>query len=139
MDIDKLEAGREMDALIAEKVFGWRKVKGPKTDYNGPCESFDVLIPPSIDDPFPFYPPKGAVPPYYFCRKWSTDIALAFEVVEALKQQETWLTLTYLLEYFPGEKTDRWVWQAKFRGAKHGIGYANEIPLAITSAALKAV
>ena len=26
MDIDKLEAGREMDALIAEKVFGWRKV-----------------------------------------------------------------------------------------------------------------
>lgn len=55
MDINKLEAGREMDALIAEKVFGWRKVKGPKTDYNGPCESFDVLIPPSIDDPFPFY------------------------------------------------------------------------------------
>lgn len=85
-----MEPGRKLDAWVAEKVFKWRNVHGPKTDYDGPCESFDVLVPPTIDDPFPLYPPRGAIKPWYFCRKWSTDISAAWEVVEKLKEIDMW-------------------------------------------------
>ena len=84
MRIEELPAGREMDALIAEHIFKWRKMRGPKTDYDGPCESFDVLIPPDIEDPFPLYSFRGSIKPWYFCSKWSTQLAAAWEVVETL-------------------------------------------------------
>lgn len=76
-----LKPGREMDALIAEHVLKWRKVPGPKTDYDGPCESFDVLVPPNIKDPFPMYLPRGAVLPYWFCHEWSTGLENTFNLV----------------------------------------------------------
>lgn len=77
-----LKPGREMDALIAEHIFHWRKVPGPKTDYDGPCESFDVLVPPDIKDPFPLYPPKGAIKPYWFCHPWSTNFDATLDLVQ---------------------------------------------------------
>jgi hypothetical protein len=81
-----MAAGRELDSLVAEKVFGWRRIKGPKFDYDGPVESNDVLIPPTIideDEAFRMMPPKGAIPFFYFVhRGYSTDIAAAWEVVE---------------------------------------------------------
>lgn len=80
-----MKPGREFDALVGEHVFGWRKVPGPTTDYDGPCESFDVLVPPDIDDPFPLYPPRGVIKPWWFCHKWSTNISLVWEVVEETK------------------------------------------------------
>lgn len=76
-----LKPGREMDALIAEHVLKWRKVPGPKTDYDGPCESFDVLVPPTLEDPFPLYPPKGSILPDWFCYEWSTELDDAFGLV----------------------------------------------------------
>jgi hypothetical protein len=76
-----LKPGREMDALIAEHVFKWRKIPGPRTDYDGPCESFEVLVPPDIDNPFPLYPPRGAIKPWWFCHKWSIELEDAFEIV----------------------------------------------------------
>ena len=77
-----LKPGREMDALIAEHVFRWRKVPGPKTDCDGPCESFDVLVPPGVQDPLPLYPPRGAIKPYWFCKQWSTDLNDSWSVRE---------------------------------------------------------
>ena len=94
-EILSMKPGRELDELVAEKVFKWRKVHGPKTDYDGPCESFDVLIPPTIDDPFPLYPPKGAIKPWWFCRNWSTDISTAFEVWEHDRSEDWRMTLLY--------------------------------------------
>jgi len=76
--------GRELNVLVAEHIFEWRKVPGPGTDYDGPCETFDVFVPPTIDDPFPLYPPRGAIKPWYFCRNWSTDISEAMEVRERI-------------------------------------------------------
>ena len=80
--ISDLKPGREMDALIGEHVFKWRKEPGPKSDYDGPCESFDVLVPPTVNDPFRFCPPRGAIPPYLFCHSWSTSLEDAFTLVK---------------------------------------------------------
>lgn len=79
-EILAMEPGRELDALIAEYVFGWRKIPGPKTDYDGPCELFNVLVPPTIDNPFPLYPPRGAIKLWYFCHNWSTELSAAMEL-----------------------------------------------------------
>lgn len=92
MDIREMKPGRELDALVAEHVFKWRKVPGPKTDYDGPCESFDVLVPPTIGDPFLLYPPRGTIRPWWFCKEWSTDIFAALEILEKLKQTH-WVTI----------------------------------------------
>ncbi|SYX87669.1 hypothetical protein [Paenibacillus alvei] len=27
--------GRELDAIVCELIYGWRRIKGPKTDYEG--------------------------------------------------------------------------------------------------------
>jgi len=86
-EILAMKPGRELDKLVAEKVFNWRKVPGPKTDYDGPCESFDVLVPPTIADPFPLYPPKGVIKPWYFCEYWSTDNTAAWGIVERFKSK----------------------------------------------------
>lgn len=87
-EILAMKPGRELDKLVAEKVFNWRKVPGPKTDYDGPCESFDVLVPPTIADPFPLYPPKGVIKPWYFCEYWSTDITAAWKVEQEIKNRK---------------------------------------------------
>jgi hypothetical protein len=80
--------GKELDALIAEHIFGWRRIKGPKFDYDGPCESNDVLVPPTItsaEEAFRYMPPKGVIPFTYFVnRGWSKDISAAWEVVTHL-------------------------------------------------------
>ncbi|MDA8224264.1 MAG: hypothetical protein M0Z35_21720, partial [Desulfitobacterium hafniense] len=34
---------------------------------------------------FPLYPPRGAIRPWWFCHKWSTEISDAWEVVEKMK------------------------------------------------------
>lgn len=81
-EILAIKPGKELNAMVAEHVFGWRKVPGPTTDYDGPCESFDVLVPPTIDDPFPLYPPRGAIKPWYFCSNWSTGLTAAWELRE---------------------------------------------------------
>lgn len=80
------EPGEELDALIAEHIFGWRSIKGPKFDYDGLCESNDVIVPPTItsaEEAFRYMQPKGEIPFAYFVnRGWSTDISSAWEVVE---------------------------------------------------------
>lgn len=91
MRIDEMPAGREIDALIAEKVMGWRYKEGPKFDYSGPCEWNMILLPPTIsDDEYIHwnFPPKGVISKTFFLDKhYSADIAAAWEVVKELKKQ----------------------------------------------------
>lgn len=70
-----MNAGRELDALIAQHVFGWARKSDTPGDWLGPppedprhvwCGEWD-------ENGLPNYLPK-----------WSTDIATAWEVVEKL-------------------------------------------------------
>ena len=117
MNIDKLEAGHELDRLIAEKVMGWRKVFDEDqgdgmwilwVQQDGQ-EIYDQQLP-----------------------KFSADIAAAWEVVEKLSQGESMVTV----------RTDRtalrWICIAETSTRTFS---ANEstAPLAICRAALKVV
>jgi hypothetical protein len=66
MDMDKMGAGPKLDALIAGKVMGWRNAAGAW-----------------IDDIIPWATPGGYRRKTEFCP--STDIAVAWEVVDKLK------------------------------------------------------
>lgn len=143
----EMTAGREMDVLIAEHVLKWRKMHGPKADYDGPCESYDVLIPPGVSDPFPFYPSRGSIKPWFFCRKWSTDIANAWEVVERMpipfKLEKCW---EKAYQIGPEGWSACWCTDADCEGCNENSrctngddAWAETAPLAICRAALKAM
>ncbi len=65
--IEAMEAGRELDALIAEKVMGWENNKDGPTYYGHRHEQIWAM---------------NEVP-VYDCPAYSTDIAAAWEVVSA--------------------------------------------------------
>ena len=83
-----MEAGPEMDRLIAEKVMGWRRMIGPGYDYDGPRNPDEIAVPPWIsDDEFKRFrfPPRGPIKFGYFgIPLYSTSISDAWEVVDAL-------------------------------------------------------
>lgn len=123
MRVDEMPAGREMNALIAEKAMGWTVFYG---EYKG-YELFD-------DEVAQGYPPKeeaDGVPfeiPYY-----STDIAAAWEVVNRMKNY-----------FFVCGRTDEGRWEAIFYPVNSGVGKLSEAhgdtaPSAICRAALKAM
>lgn len=119
MDIDKLEAGPELDSLIATTVLGW-KLSEPSDDERGPAwlnaegrvMGFQPDGRPPFDWDMPYFHP-------------STEISSAWEVVEHLKlslipTNTGWIVSQHHL----------------FEGP---IGEAPDAPLAICRAALKAV
>ncbi|MNW53185.1 hypothetical protein D3C74_307370 [compost metagenome] len=84
-----MESGVDLDAMIAEFVFGWTRITGPTHDYHGPVEHGDVLIPPnaSTDEALRMMPPKGTIPFTYFVnRHWSKSISAAWGVEEKIKK-----------------------------------------------------
>ncbi|HBC94360.1 MAG TPA: hypothetical protein DCZ10_16040 [Pelotomaculum sp.] len=102
MDIDTMQAGRELNLLIAEKIFGWH---WEEVDDISKCyvpSDKKMLCPPGKN-----WDSLGWHVPLY-----STDITAAFEVVEKLKQQEIWLTM----EYARQPESKGMVWTAHFRG-----------------------
>ncbi len=108
-----MQAGREMDVLIAEKVMGWKR--------------FDHVIqsgwfPPGLEPMANIY---GHEIPRY-----STDIAAAWEVVE-----KTRLLDTYTL----GEHDGKWAVLSLTYSDLEPFALADTAPLAICLAALKAV
>ncbi len=70
-----IPAGRELDAMVAEYVLGYRRVMSPPYNYDGPCPSEPVLIPPEISerDAWVCLPSRGVPPLWFFVDKWSTD------------------------------------------------------------------
>lgn len=124
-EIMAMEPGPEIEMLIAEHVLKWRKVAGPKTDYDGPCEQYDVLVPPSVDNPFSVYPPRGSIKPWYFCMQWSRNFREAWEVFEKI-------TDGGIVRRMPDGK-----YYCSFAGGE--LISAETAPLAICKAALLAV
>lgn len=117
MRVDEMPAGREMDALIAEKVMGYT-LSGLSLPAYPKYKLFDIE-----SGEFSGYVKE--VPHY------STDIAAAWEVVEKMKN--------YL---FVCGRTDDGIWEAYFFPVNSGIGKLSEAhgdtaPSAICRAALK--
>ena len=127
-EIQNMSAGREMDALIAEKIFGW--------SWNG-----NFLLPPS-DHPASVN---------HWCAEWdddgrphwlpnySTDLTTAWEVVEKIGE---WRGFEFLMRrYCMSEKQ----WQAGwfedgYDGYETRVSAESELPaLSICRAALLAV
>lgn len=112
MDYSTMEAGREMDALIAVKIFGYIE-----------------LPPPAM--PRLQKPGKYGVEMLFHVNHYSTDIKAAWEVVEKLEQSMGWAfnRLTpheYLFEFF-NDSMER------------AMAISDSAPLAICRAALMAV
>lgn len=123
--MSELKAGRELDALIAEKVMGWKR--GPKRQY---IEGENWLLP---DGASPHYR-EGAVGGLKaIIPSFSTDIAAAFEVFEKLAEQFADVGVHALSRGF---------WEAEIYDeskAEWIRASARTAPLAICLAALKAV
>lgn len=108
-----MKPGRELDALVAEKVMGWRWF----TDEFNPRP---VLVPPGM-------PRQSALPSF------STDIAAAWEVVERLRGMEPELSWNdearcWIVGFWKGPSAPSTI---------HGS--SDSAPNAICLAALKAV
>ena len=124
-----MKAGRELDALIAEKVMGWAATHEDELyiwfndGVPGPPKRFCSDIDYYRENPF-FWSP-------------STQIADAWLVVEKLREMGAWISL--------GAKDGAFNWD--FRGIireeqddeRRFIAHAATAPLAICLAALKAV
>lgn len=111
-----LDAGRQLDALVAEKVLKFKLDYEFADIYNGP------LVPGLRDQ----YDEMGILPHY------STDIAAAWEVVERMRSGGWRLELRDWVTY----------WSARFNSDPDSQGrFAKEedVPHAICLAALKAV
>ena len=139
--IDQMEAGREMDDLINEKVMGNRKQYGCFIDdgYADDCvtDICDCVIAESLHEEKEKFPDK--------CQYWrevdplpySTDIASAWEVVEKATDYEGFSS-DFALDGTPNYHT----WKLWFGTRGHcteGKGSANTVALAICRAGLKAV
>ena len=130
-EIMALEAGRELDALVAEKVMGWKWDKGNSLQHLllGPDGAIGaVIFHDGIADD------DGIVQPLD-CPHYSTDIAAAWEVVEKLRRANDG---EYLFTI-----NDAGMWYAKFLD-EHGepvsrSGFCDTAPLAICRAGLLAV
>ncbi len=125
INIDKLEAGPELDALVAEKVFGkkvhwrndkWPFIKRPSTNWEF-LGSILGCLPPECPPRLP---------------RFSEDIAAAWEVVEKLLQMGMPVDLS---------SSEKGVHKAKVwtNSTILTVPWQETAPLAICRAALKAV
>jgi hypothetical protein len=80
-----LPAGRELDALVAERVLGWHRVPQPK-DYDGNYGGEPVLVPPGMQTIEQHtgssyaLPPRGCLHLAYFTPQVSTDLIAAWRL-----------------------------------------------------------
>lgn len=118
-----MEAGRELDALIAEKVMGLQP--WPVQEFSE--RVFRAALVPQGHDPLPCS-----------CPKYSSDIAAAWDVVERLrdfKHPEDEHAGFTVWQYWKGGYAAGWSWHE----AEYGVELADTAPHAICLAALKAV
>lgn len=118
-DVLKMEAGREMDALIAEKVIGWTRKYVSEHDtqvWDSPNESVYL---------------ENAIPHY------STDISAAWEVVEKMLEFEK--DVAGHDQVIITRTDDCLKWYIEFRKPSWEYAEAEALPLAICRAALLAL
>ena len=120
-----LPAGRELDALVAEKVMGWTFQTFPE----GACPEVRHW---HRTSPIPEErSPEWAASFIGACPRFSTDLAAAWTVVEKLRGCDQWPEIG---------ATGR-SWYCEFEGEPGVIveGFGDTAPLAICRAALEAV
>lgn len=117
-----MNASRELDKLIAEKIMGWTELEFKNPQYAGSVELYGAK-PGERASPYTGAKAKYVVP------KYSTDISAAWEVVEKLKWAEPEISWS----------DEQHCWHAMFRkGRSSGVSSgADTAPLAICLAALK--
>lgn len=130
LDTKPLVAGRELDALVAEKVMG--AVWTPTPSDMVFDEDYWLEIPgkPGV---FAYRYRDGRVKPKAGCPPYSTDMASAWEVVEKMEQRGHGFALA---------DSQGPPWEATFDNLSSMLSYietADTAPLAICLAALKAV
>jgi len=151
MDIDEMNAGRELDALVAERVMGWARSGG--NDHTSPAHKVRTIIEDGErwEEAYLDYDSKGphdrltdpeghdiylcgcrereGLLPYY-----STDIETAWEVAAEMGRRGLWLTLQS--DWHFGQ------FNAVLRRGKDYVAQSDMVdtaPLAICLAALRAV
>lgn len=117
IDVDTLEE-RELDALVAERVMGWSKVRHNDVAWYGqaPGDKWSTTDIPN----------------------YSTDIAAAVEVMKAMHDKGYWSHCGYSgkPEYWPSVNGIK-LWWATFHGHNNeATEWADTMPLAICKAAL---
>lgn len=117
----ELTAGRELDALIAEKVMGW------KLDYEF-ADSIGAPTVPALRDQ---YDEWGMLP------EFSTDISAAWQVVKRLADSGFNVTISRVLDW--RDKYECYLVKENWRDDERICKGADTAPLAICLAALKAV
>ena len=133
-EIRGMEAGRRLDALIAEKLMGWHWVNSPP-DIDGNYEGIPILIPPNLtlNDLEPVLPKRGPVG-HVGIPRFSTDIGSAWQLVERLATMEGPVSIAWGIYGSEGNKAS----VVTMYGPGPGV-VAPTAPLAICRAALLAV
>lgn len=143
MDIDKLEAGKELDALVAEimepKPLQTKTYRQLEQEDAGNYTCWEIFSPGGwwkigIDwCEVEKNEEQNKVPDWIPAKEPSTDIAAAWEVVEELRNKAEYMNL----EYYSGKYCFAIHYTPHSDDRHQGI--AETAPLAICKAALKAV
>jgi hypothetical protein len=124
VDGAELEAGRELDALVAERVMGWVLTLSPRSIAEADDEEWWSM-------------PSGLVRHVDYWRP-STDIAAAWEVVEKLRDLGFFLDISVAVDRFDVDmRADRMPSDWWLREGP--LAEATTAPLAICRAALQAI
>lgn len=130
--IDKLEAGRETDALVAKKAMGWTRAT-----LQGHLGQVDTWEPP--DD----HPEWQISVPEHYPPSYSEDISAAWEVVEKIRgaseQIRERFTWEIELTAYGGDSTVAQIRMGRGHYPEALLRIIMPTPLAICRAALKAV
>lgn len=123
------EAGRELDAEVAEKVFGLRHLVGAAVPYverhhDAPEDEQEVWVSGERPAKVRFCRQCGSLPPY------STDIAAAFSIADKFEGQHFGVEHAFALD----GTVCGWIANVAVR-----MAVADTVPLAICRAALAAV
>lgn len=140
VEVDKLLPGRELDALIAEKVFH-RDIVWINDTVFGPTPYIWDKLAKRIDDHvtqasllggswIKSKTPEGEEIEFFGrpVPHWSEFISLAWEIIDKFKYVTIWRTPT-------GDD----LWGVRFYGYFEACAYSESLPLAICRAALKGV
>jgi len=130
-----MNPGRELDALVAEKVMGLEP--WPEQDPRWQCKAFKAKIIPYGQEAKPCLPPE-----------YSTDIAAAWEVMEKFKDRglevgwdkyrEKWFCTNLAEDFRYAFDLDETEFKSTFNDNSIAV-LADTAPLVICVAALKAV
>ncbi len=122
VNIYEMEAGRELDTLVAEKVMGLEPASGTRAMMVG------------VGAP-PYY--EGAEPGVFGLRHYSTDIAAAWEVWRQIAQRDRWSFQMIFLDALRWSVSTRTYGYGVLGNLEHALWSLE--PVDICRAALKTV